>query len=184
MKDKSQLNKVICNNKEYTFYPNGTTIDKGDKIMKTRGFEVVQDKFRKTNGNIVLPKRSTAFSAGYDFYLPEDITVPAHGTSGAIPTDVKAYMQDNEVLMLYVRSSIGIKKGLVLSNGTGIIDKDFYSNSSNDGNICLSLRNETDDDITLKAGERVMQGVFVPYLVADDDTTTETRTGGIGSTEA
>lgn len=153
-------------------------------MMKTRGFEVVSKEFRKTKGDITLPKRSTAFSAGYDFYLPEDVTVPAHGTSGAIPTDVKAYMQEGEVLLLYVRSSVGIKKGLVLANGTGVIDADYYSNESNDGNICLALRNETDTDITLKAGERVMQGVFVPYLVADDDTTTETRTGGIGSTEA
>ena len=93
-------------------------------------------------------------------------------------------MQEGEVLLLYVRSSVGIKKGLVLANGTGVIDADYYYNESNDGNICLALRNETDTDITLKAGERVMQGVFVPYLVADDDTTTETRTGGIGSTEA
>ena len=150
--------------------------------MKTRGFEVVKDEFRKTKGEIKLPHRSTAFSAGHDFYLPEDVTIPAHGASEAIPTDVKAYMKDGEVLMLYVRSSIGIKKGLVLANGTGIIDKDYYSNESNDGNICLALRNETDHDITLKAGERIMQGVFIPYLIADDDNTTETRTGGVGST--
>lgn len=91
-------------------------------MEKLRGFEVVKDSMRKTKGEIILPKRATKHSAGYDFYLPEDVTIPAHGTSKMIPTDVKAYMQENEVLMLYVRSSIGIKKGLVLSNGTGIID--------------------------------------------------------------
>lgn len=149
--------------------------------MRKRGFEVVRDEFRKTKGEIILPKRATAHSAGYDFYLPEDVTVPAHGTSGIIPTDVKAYMQEGEVLMLYVRSSIGIKKGLVLANGTAVIDSDFYSSPSSDGNICLALRNETDNDITLKAGERVMQGVFVPYLTVDNDDTTTERVGGIGS---
>lgn len=155
-----------------------------DKSMKLRGFEVVREDMRKTKGEIVLPQRCTKHSAGYDFYLPEDVTIPAHKTSGMIPTDVKAYMQEDEVLLLYVRSSIGIKKGLVLANGTGVIDSDFYSNSSNDGNIHLSLRNETNEDITLKAGERVMQGVFVPFLKADNGNSNNERTGGTGSTGA
>lgn len=59
---------------------------------------------------------------------------------------------------------------------------DFYSNKDNDGNIHLALRNETDKDITLKAGERIMQGVFVPFLVADNGNTEEERIGGTGST--
>lgn len=148
---------------------------------KIRGFEVVKDDMRKTQCEIKLPTRATAHSAGYDFYLPCDVTIPPRCSSGIISTDVKAYMQEGEVLLLYVRSSIGIKKGLVLSNGTGVIDKDYYSNPDNDGNIGISLRNETDETVVLSKGERIMQGVFVNYLVADDDKATGERNGGFGS---
>ena len=151
-------------------------------MTKVRGFEVVKDEARKTEGNVMLPKRSTSGSAGYDFYIPYDVIIPPHGCSGIIPTDVKAYMQDGEVLLLYVRSSVGIKRGLVLANGTGVIDKDYYSNPDNDGNIGVALRNETDTEVSLKSGERIMQGVFVNYLVTDDDDIKEVRDGGFGST--
>lgn len=150
--------------------------------MKTRGFEVVKDEMRKTKGAVMLPKRSTSESAGYDFYLPYDIVISPHGCTGIIPTDIKAYMQEGEVLMLYVRSSVGIKKGLVLANGTGVVDMDYYSNPDNDGNIGVALRNETDVPVILKRGERIMQGIFVKYLVADNGNTDNVRDGGFGST--
>lgn len=150
--------------------------------MKTRGFEVVKDEMRKTKGAVMLPKRSTSESAGYDFYLPYDIVISPHGCTGIIPTDIKAYMQEGEVFMLYVRSSVGIKKGLVLANGTGVIDMDYYSNPDNDGNIGVALRNETDVPVILKRGERIMQGIFVKYLVADNGNTDNVRDGGFGST--
>lgn len=150
--------------------------------MKTRGFEVVKDGMRKTKGAVMLPKRSTSESAGYDFYLPYDIVISPRGCTGIIPTDIKAYMQEGEVLMLYVRSSVGIKKGLVLANGTGIVDMDYYSNPDNDGNIGVALRNETDVPVILKRGERIMQGIFVKYLVADNGNTDNVRDGGFGST--
>ena len=150
--------------------------------MKTRGFEVVKDEMRKTKGAVMLPKRSTSESAGYDFYLPYDIVISPHGCTGIIPTDIKAYMQEGEVLMLYVRSSVGIKKGLVLANGTGVIDMDYYSNPDNDGKIGVALRNETDVPVILKRGERIMQGIFVKYLVADNGNTDNVRDGGFGYT--
>ena len=148
---------------------------------KLRGFEIVKDNMRKTNGEIKLPRRASKHSAGYDFYLPYEVTIPPHCSTGIIPTDIKAYMQEGEVLMLYVRSSIGIKKGLILANGTGIVDGDYYSNTDNDGNIGIALRNETDTIVVLEKGERVMQGVFVNYLVTDDDNTNTERAGGFGS---
>lgn len=148
--------------------------------MKLRGFEVVRNDMRKTEGDIKLPTRATAQSAGYDFYLPCDVTIPPYSSTGIIPTDVKAYMQEGEVLMLYIRSSIGIKKGIVLSNNTGVIDCDYFSNPDNDGNIGVALRNESDETVTLHKGDRIMQGVFIKYLVADGDEATETRNGGFG----
>ena len=107
--------------------------------------------------------------------------VPPFGKSDVIATDVKAYMQEGEVLILHVRSSIGIKRGLTLSNCTGVIDKDFYSNPDNDGNICFVLQNSTDKKQVIEKGERVMQGIFMPFLIADNDEATSERLGGIGS---
>lgn len=150
--------------------------------MKLRGFEKVSDKFRKhPNVDIQLPKRGDSRSAGYDFYAPCDIVLQPN-ESILVFSDVKAYMEDDEVLLLFVRSSIGIKKGLVLSNGTGIIDSSYYNNPSNDGNIGIALKNTTNEIVEIKQGERIIQGVFVKYLVADDDCVLYgDRIGGIGS---
>ena len=109
-----------------------------------RGFQEVKKEFKKHEEVAKLPTRGSKYSAGYDFYSPERIVVPPFGKSGIISTDIKAYMQEGEVLILHVRSSIGIKRGLTLSNCTGVIDKDFYSNPDNDGNICFVLQNNTD----------------------------------------
>jgi dUTP pyrophosphatase len=152
-------------------------------MNKIRGFEPVSKEFKKYEfiENIKLPTRSTKNSAGYDFYSPIDIIITPQ-TSMIIWTDVKAYMQPNEVLMLYVRSSIGIKKGLTLANGTGIVDSDYYSNPDNDGNIGICLYNNRSFPVEIKAGERIAQGVFMNYLIADNGNTDEIRGGGIGST--
>ena len=97
-------------------------------------------------------------------------------------TDIKAYMQDNEVLEIHVRSSIGIKKGVILSNITGIIDSSYYSNEGNDGNIGVALWNTSDKEVVLEAGERICQGIFKTYLTTDNDVCLSSkRIGGIGS---
>lgn len=147
-----------------------------------RGFQVVQDTFRKTPGvDITLPTRADSRSAGYDFYLPHDVYIPGQGTE-FISTDVKAYMGIDEVLNLYIRSSLAIKKGLILVNSVGIIDASYYENADNDGNIGLCLKNNNMFGITLARGERVMQGIFTKYLEADEDVTLSSiRSGGIGS---
>lgn len=150
--------------------------------MKLRGFEVVSKEFRKHGDvEIQLPTRGSKYSAGYDFYLPYDLVL-APGEKTCVWSDVKAYMQEEEVLMIYVRSSIGIKKGLRLSNGTGVIDADYYSNPNNDGNIGIALQNVSDEVVELKAGERICQGMFINFLVADSGNTDKQRNGGIGST--
>ena len=148
-----------------------------------RKFEVVKDECRKfKDEEIILPKRGTKGSAAYDFYACCDILIPANSRTGIIATDVKAQMEEDEVLLLFVRSSIGIKKGIVLSNGTGVIDSSYYNNIDNDGNIGISLLNTTNEDITIQKGDRVMQGMFVKYLITDNDNVTAERKGGFGST--
>ncbi len=163
-------------------------------MTKTRGFEEVQEAHKQhgktvsANGKTLtiypdtqLPVRADSASAGYDFFSPVDITLlPMQKT--ILATNVKAYMLEDEVLKLYPRSSMGIKKGLMLSNTVGIIDSSYYGNESNDGNIGLPLLNTSGKAIEIKRGERVCQGIFVKYLVADEDNVlSETRTGGTGS---
>ena len=91
-------------------------------------------------------------------------------------------MLPDEVLEIYPRSSIGFKKGLMLVNTVGIIDSDYYSNKSNDGNIGFKLKNLTDKEVRIEAGERVLQGIFKKYLTIDNDECNKERVGGIGST--
>ena len=167
----------------YTFDDFIETFVNNPRVYKKRGFEVVDDKFRKyPDINIQLPVRGDRRSAGYDIRIPERVVIKPN-TKVIVPTDIKAFMQDDEVLELHVRSSIGIKRGIVLSNITGIIDSSFYSNPDNDGNIALALWNTSDVDVVLEAGERVCQGIFKKYLiVGDDNYLSEERVGGIGST--
>ena len=150
--------------------------------LRVRGFEVCQEALRKTNADIILPTRGSSCSAGYDFYSPTRHIIKP-GCKTVIWTDVKAYMNIGEVLAVFVRSSVGIKKGLVLANGTGIIDADYYENVSNDGNIGICLYNTSDNDVEIEVGERIAQGIFLPFLVADTGNTDAVRTGGIGSTQ-
>lgn len=128
-----------------------------------------------------LPTRADSGSAGYDFYLPKDINI-LPGETVLVPTNVKAHMRSNEVLLLYVRSSIGIKRRCVLANGTGVIDSTYFNNPDNDGNITIALTNVGNQIQNFYKGERIMQGVFVNYLITiDDQPLSKERKGGIGS---
>ena len=149
---------------------------------RLRGFEVAKGFEDK---NINLPVRKTKYSAGYDIEAAEDTVVPSFKKGmnpTLVKTGVKAYMQDDEVLMLYNRSSNPKKKGLILANSVGVIDKDYYGNVDNDGHIMFAFYNIKDEDITIKKGEAIGQGVFQKYLVTDDDEAQGERKGGFGST--
>lgn len=145
-----------------------------------RGFEVVKGF---ENKDITLPKRSTKQSAGYDIALAEDLTIEPRKLGVGL-TGIKAYMQSDEVLMLFTRSSLPRKYGLILPNSVGIIDSDYYSNPTNDGQIHVQLYNFGDETVTLKKGERIVQGIFRKYLtVENEEVITQTRIGGMGSTD-
>jgi len=129
-----------------------------------------------------LPTRATKGSAGYDFFMPHDVTIPAHGYSELIKTNVAAHMPKNAVLLLAIRSSLAMKRHLLLANGVGVIDSDYFNNLDNLGNIGAVLYNNSGEDVKLKAGERFMQGIFVSFLTTHDDAVQTQRTGGYGST--
>lgn len=151
-------------------------------MKKVRGFEIVSEQFLKNPlEETLLPVRSDNRSAGYDFYSKQTKKINP-GEQHYFYTDVKAYMKEDEYLSIHVRSSIGIKSGLMLSNTTGIIDSSYYSNESNDGNIIVCLKNTSDKPVLVRHGDRIAQGIFSKYLISDIDNSLSTkRTGGVGS---
>lgn len=140
---------------------------------KAKGFE---------NLDFDLPERKTEFSAGYDISIIEDVIIPP-GKTIICKTGVKAYMQKDEVLMMYPRSSLSIKHSLTLANNVGIIDADYYGNAKNDGHIGVALRNVGIEKVVLNKGDRVAQCIFQKYLVSPTEKEVKTvRNGGHGST--
>ena len=127
-----------------------------------------------------LPRRSSKHSAGYDFLAVKDYVIRPKEIL-KIPTGVKARMQGDEVLLIVVRSSMGFKYNVRLTNQVGVIDSDFYNNIDNEGHIFISLQNEGDKDYVIEKGEAYAQGIFMKYLLSDDDTAEGTRIGGLGS---
>ena len=136
----------------------------------------------KEYNEITLPHRATPQSAGYDFHILEELTLKP-GEIKKVPTAIKASMNSDEVLMIYIRSSLGFKYNMRMCNQTGIIDSDYYNNEDNEGHIFIAIQNEGQETVNLKANERFAQGIFIKYLTTDDEEEiTSTRTGGIGST--
>ena len=150
--------------------------------MKVRGFEIAKGYEDK---DIHIPVRKTMHSAGYDVEAAEDITLPKYYPGikpTLIPTGLKAYMMDDECLILLNRSS-GPKKGFLMANSIGLIDSDYYGNEDNDGHIYFSYFNCSDHDIEIKKGDVIGQCYFQKYLVTDNDSSNGIRKGGFGSTD-
>lgn len=131
---------------------------------------------------IVLPKRATSGSAGYDFFAPFDIELKA-GETVKVPTGVRVKIADGWLLSLYPRSGLGFKFRLQLDNTVGIIDSDYYF-SDNEGHIFAKLTNDSKEGktVTIAAGTGFMQGIFTEYGITEDDDAAGVRNGGFGST--
>lgn len=163
------------------------------------------------SAELALPERKTADSAGYDFMVSEDIVIPSfhklynklsnYETVGAltlstvaditkitgakptlVPTGVKCQLDPGTYLELSVRSSCPLKHWLIMANGVGIIDRDYWNNRSNEGAIFFQIINLAPFDIQLKKGDIIGQGVIKPYYTVENDQATATRNGGFGST--
>lgn len=131
---------------------------------------------------IKLPKRATKGSAGYDFYTPIDFILEP-GQTIKIPTGIRVKINEGWVLGLYPRSGLGFKYRLQLNNTVGIIDSDYY-NSDNEGHMFVKLTNDSNEnkDVSLKAGQGMVQGIFFEFGIVEDDDVSEERNGGFGST--
>ena len=129
-----------------------------------------------------LPNRSTKNSAGYDFFSLFDFSLKP-GEIMKIPTGIKVNMENNDVLFLVVRSSMGFKYNVRMCNQVGVIDSDYYNNSDNEGHIWIKLKNEGDKDFIVKNGDAICQGIFLNYLtVTNERDVKKSRNGGLGST--
>ena len=153
-----------------------------EKMEKIRGFEIAKGWEDK---EINLPIRKTAKSAAYDLEASEDTVIPSFKLGQnptLIPTGLKAYMQEDEVLMLFPRSSSPKKQGIMFPHSAGIIDADYYGNIDNDGHIMIQCINIKEEDVVIKKGEAVAQAMFQKFLTVDNDNAQGERTGGFGST--
>ena len=151
-------------------------------MEKVRGFEIAKGF---ENSDIHMPVRKTKYSAGYDVEAAEDCVIPAFKPGSAptlIKTGIKAYMKDDEYLMLCNRSSNPKKKGLVLANSVGIVDADYYGNPDNDGHIMFAFYNIKAEDVEIKKGECIGQAIFQRFYTVDNDSAEGERQGGFGST--
>jgi dUTP pyrophosphatase len=151
--------------------------------MKQRGFEIVTDYKDK---GIHIPVRKTARSAAYDLEAAEDIVLPSFQKGmkpTLIPTGLKAYMEDDEVLLLVPRSSSPKKQGISFPHSIGVIDADYYNNVDNEGHIFVQCINLKEEDVTIKKGDTICQAIFQKFLITDDDRASGERVGGFGSTD-
>lgn len=115
-----------------------------------------------------LPRRDSNKTAGYDLYLLEDLTLDP-GEIKKIPTGVKAIFNNDEALLFIVRSSMGFKYNVRLTNQVGVIDADYYNNPDNEGHMWVSIQNHNDKRVSFSKGEAIVQGIFIKYLTTDDD---------------
>lgn len=118
--------------------------------------------------NYKLPERKTKSSAGYDIFAIEDFVIKP-GEIKKVPTGIKALYPEDEVLMLFVRSSMGFKYNVRMCNQVGIIDADYYNNVDNEGHIWIALQNEGEKDFVVSAGDGIGQGIFIKYFTCGDE---------------
>lgn len=146
------------------------------KDLLKLGYE--EEAIQKAYQQIEIPKRGTKSSAGYDFVCPMDVVI--HQESQLIPTGIRAKIEQDYVLLIVPRSSLGFKYRLTLDNSVGVIDSDYYQ-SDNEGHILAKVH--ASKSMKLKAGDRFVQGVFMQYGLAEEREVETIRNGGIGSTD-
>ena len=156
-------------------------MEKIARFYKVSETEFLKNGTKETFDGIILPKRATKGSAGYDFFAPETFSLNPKKTI-KIATGIRAKISDGWVLAIFPRSGLGFKYRLTLDNTVGIIDSDYF-NAENEGHIFIKMTNLGDKTLTVEKGKAFAQGVFLPFGITVDDSCDAERTGGFGSTD-
>ena len=166
-----------------TMYDGCEVISSPVNYSKTNGKAMAKVYFdvKDIYDKIKIPNRATARSAGYDFYAPYPFII-GPGETKKVLTCVKCRLDDDCVLLLDIRSSVGVKHGITLANTIGVVDADYYDNKDNEGHIILCLKNNGNEPVYFGFGNRIAQGVIVRYVTTEDDEAYGSRSGGFGST--
>lgn len=155
-------------------------------INDTFGMGIPEDIIKGYYDGIKLPRRATSGSAGYDFFMPIDVSIGVEYSNAVskIPTGIRCIMDNGYVLCMFPRSGHGFKYGIHMANTVGIIDSDYY-NSDNEGHIFVKLVNDSvlSEPIDLDFGDAFCQGIFFNYGITVDDNANGVRNGGFGSTD-
>ena len=151
------------------------------QFFKVSERQFLLDGTKEQFDSIILPKRATSGSAGYDFFAPFDFELNP-GKSITIPTGIRAKIDEGYVLKIYPRSGLGFKYRLTLNNTVGIIDSDYFY-AENQGHILIKMTNCGNDLLKIEKGRGFAQGIFLEYGITIDDNATSIRTGGFGSTD-
>ena len=151
------------------------------QFFKVSESQYLKDGRKEVYDGIILPKRATAGSAGYDFFAPEEFSLLPNETV-KIATGVRVKIDAGWVLKIYPRSSLGFKYRLNLDNTVGIIDSDYYY-ADNQGHIFIKMTNCGNSPLTVEKGKAFAQGIFLEYGITVDDECDGVRTGGLGSTD-
>ena len=152
------------------------------EAMKEEFPQYTEEDIRDTYESLMLPKRATKGSAGYDFFAPFSFSLPP-GATIKIPTGIRVKMDEDWVLKIYPRSGLGFKYRIQMNNTVGIIDSDYF-NSDNEGHIFIKMTNDSNEGKTVEVaqGTGFAQGIFLEYGITVDDDAEGVRNGGFGST--
>jgi dUTP pyrophosphatase len=149
-------------------------------------FQVAEDTIVPSYHGLIAKMRNATQFCVNGLYSLDDVARVSkdfRAKPTLVPTGIKCEMPEDMYLELSVRSSCPLKHWLILANGVGIIDSDYYNNPDNEGHIFFQIINLSPFDIVLKKGDTIGQGIFKKYYLTDDDAATAVRQGGFGSTD-
>jgi dUTP pyrophosphatase len=137
-------------------------------------------RITRRDPSLPLPSRETAGSAGFDLAAAADVTI-APGQIVLVPTGLIIKVPDGYFVGIFARSSTPLKRGLMIPNGVGVVDADYCGPEDE---IKVQVYNFTAEPVHLKRGDRIAQGIFMPYVAPEweeGEPAGKTR-GGFGST--
>jgi dUTP pyrophosphatase len=155
-----------------------------EQYLKDRNSTDINEELKNEWEDIKIPCVATKNSAGHDFYAPFDFELSQNETI-KIPTGIKVELDEDKVLLIAPRSSLGFKYRLQLDNTIGVVDSDYYNNADNEGHIFVKITNDTNvpnKTLKIKKGEAFAQGIIVQFFKAENNEVNIIRKGGIGST--